>query len=560
MTPPPPTVPSLPEDIDMTEADRPGPRAIRSVGVLGGGTAGYLTAIALKKRFPHLDVTLVESSTIPIIGVGEATTTLMPPFLHAQLGIDILEFYREVRPTWKLGIKFDWGLPGDYFFTYPFGQTSTGESYSHDSDIRNQSFTSLLMMAGKSPIVRGETGSPISLLPRLKVAYHLDNAPFVRFLSKHAASTGVQHLDAVIADVVTSPDASQIERLRTSDGRELRFDLYVDASGFRSRLLEQALGVPFSSYAQSLFCDTAVVASVPQRSGIAPYTLAETMDAGWCWKIGVEGQDHRGYVFSSAFMTEAQAHAEMRAKNPGMSEPWTVRFRSGRHQTFWKGNTVAIGNAYGFVEPLESTALHMVIVEIGYLLGCLEADGEPDIAFANAGVAGHWDYLRWFLALHYKFNRKLDTPFWKACRQDVDVSGIAPAIEHFQRHGTLSTDGARFQSGDPAFGYEGMMILLRGQKVDAPSEPPRITREAWEKRLAAQRELVQRALPQAEALALLHERPDLLVEFATSPGSWCKGRAETVSVSPRGSADDVHPRREPPVTMGALEHLFAPVR
>ena len=140
------------------------------------------------------------------------------------------------------------------------------------------------------------------------------------------------------------------------------------------------------------------------------------------------------------------------------------------------------------------------------------------------------------------------------------MSGIAPAIEHFQRHGTLSTDGARFQSGDPAFGYEGMMILLRGQKVDAPSEPPRITREAWEKRLAAQRELVQRALPQAEALALLHERPDLLVEFATSPGSWCKGRAETVSVSPRGSADDVHPRREPPVTMGALEHLFAPVR
>ena len=210
---PPKTVPLSPGAIDMTEENRPGQQAIRSVGVLGGGTAGYLTAIALKKRFPHLDVTLVESSTIPIIGVGEATTTLMPPFLHAQLGIDIVEFYREVRPTWKLGIKFDWGLPGDYFFTYPFGETSTGESYFHDSDIRNQSFTSLLMMEGKSPIVRGDAGELISLLPRLKVAYHLDNAPFVRFLSKHAASAGVQHLDAVIADVVTSPDASQIERL-----------------------------------------------------------------------------------------------------------------------------------------------------------------------------------------------------------------------------------------------------------------------------------------------------------------------------------------------------------
>lgn len=546
----------------MNEPKGPDQQATRSVGVLGGGTAGYLTAIAIKKRFPHLEVTVIESSTIPIIGVGEATTTLMPPFLHSQLGIDIVELFREVRPTWKLGIKFDWGLPGDYSFTYPFGQTNIDEPYFYDGDLRTQSFTSLLMMEGKGLLLRGDAGEVTSLLPRLKFAYHLNNAPFVAFLAKHAARVGVQHLDAVIADVMTSPDASRIDGLRTSDGRDLRFDLYVDASGFRSRLLEKALGVPFTSYASSLLCDTAVVAGVPQNNGISPYTLAETMNAGWCWKIGVEGEDHRGYVFSSAFLTEEQAISEMRAKNPGMGEPWTVRFRSGRHETFWKGNTVAVGNAYGFVEPLESTALHMVIIEIGYILGCLEAagDGPPDVAFANAGVGGHWDYLRWFLALHYKFNRKLDTPFWKTCRAEVDVSGITPAIEHFQRHGTLTRDHARFQSGDPAFGYEGMMILLRGQKVDAPMRPPTVTRGAWEKRLAMQRELAQRALPQAEALALLRERPELLAEFATSPASWCTGRAETVSVSPRGRADDVHPGREAPVTMGALEPLLAPIR
>jgi tryptophan 7-halogenase len=546
----------------VTEGNRSNNPGIRSVGVIGGGTAGYFAAIALKKRFPHVEVTVVESSTIPIIGVGEATTTLMPPFLHAQLGIDIVELFREVRPTWKLGIKFDWGLPGDYFFTYPFGETNTDEPYFYDGDIRTQSFTSLLMMDGKAPIIRGDSGEPISLLPRLKFAYHLDNTPFVNFLARHAARVGVQHLDAVIADVVTSPDAERIERLRTSDGRDLRFDLYVDASGFRSLLLEKALGEPFTSYASSLLCDTAVVASVPQSNGIAPYTLAETMDAGWCWKIGVEGEDHRGYVFSSAFLTEEQAKAEMRAKNPGLGEPWTVRFRSGRHRAFWKGNTVAVGNAYGFVEPLESTALHMVIIEIGYLLGCLDAAGEgaPDVAFANAGVAGHWDYLRWFLALHYKYNRKLETPFWKTCREEVDVSGLAPAIEHFQRHGTLTKEGARFQSGDPAFGYEGMMIMLLGQKVDAPLRRPQVTREAWEKRLAMQRELAARALPQAEALALLRERPDLLVEFATSPASWCRGLAEVVSVSPRGRADDAHPRLETPATMGPLEPLFTPIR
>src|ERR1051325_10090604 len=126
--------------------------AVRSVGIVGGGTAGYFAGLALKKRFPGLPVTVIESSTIPIIGVGEATTTLMPPFLHRQLGIDIVELYREVRPTWKLGIKFDWGLPGDYFFTYPFGDASPVDAYVHDGDIRSQSLASLLMAANRSPI------------------------------------------------------------------------------------------------------------------------------------------------------------------------------------------------------------------------------------------------------------------------------------------------------------------------------------------------------------------------------------------------------------------------
>ncbi len=545
----------------MNEATRPGKLGLRTVGVIGGGTSGYFAAIALKKRFPGLDVTVVESATIPIIGVGEATTTLMPPFLHTQLGIDIVELFREVRPTWKLGIKFDWGQPGDYFYTYPFGESNTEEPYFYDGDLNTQSFTSLLMLEDKIPVLRGEGGEPTSLLPRLKFAYHLNNAPFVAFLARHAERIGVKHLDAVIADVVTSPDRARVERLRTSDGRELEFDLYVDASGFRSLLLEKSLGVPFISYASSLLCDTAIVAGVPQTGAVSPYTLAQTMDAGWCWKIAVEGEDHRGYVFSSAFLTEEQATAEMRAKNPGMGEPWVVRFRSGRHETFWKGNTVAVGNAYGFVEPLESTALHMVIMEIGYLLGCLEAAGEgpPDTAFADAGVGGHWDYLRWFLAVHYRFNHKLDTPFWRTCRAEVDVGALAPAVEHYRRHGTLTADGSRFQTGDPAFGYEGLMIMLMGQKVEAPLRQPPVTREAWNQRLARQRELCARALPQAEALALLREHPELLVEFATSPGSWCTGRGELVSVSPRGRVDDAHPRLETP-RQGPMEALFTPIR
>src|SRR5581483_1963148 len=360
---------------------------VRRVVVAGGGTAGYFAALALKRQLPALDVTLVESSKIPIIGVGEATTTLMPPFLHQQLGIDIVDLYREVRPTWKLGINFEWGLPGDYRFAYTFGDTSLLEAFAHDGTIENQSLVAMMMAADRTPIVRRDDGTPLSLLPEVKFAYHLDNKPFVAYLAKVARGAEIHHVDAVIRDA-TTVDGEAIDRLLLDDGRELRADLYVDATGFRALLIEKILGSPFTSFASSLFCDSAVVATVPQRGTIEPYTTAETKDAGWCWRIPVEGEDHRGYVYSSAHLTPEAAQAEMRGKNPGLGEPWSLRFRSGRHREFWKGNTVAIGNSYGFVEPLESTTLHMVIVEIAYLLGGLEApgDGRDYRTFANRSI------------------------------------------------------------------------------------------------------------------------------------------------------------------------------
>ncbi len=543
--------------MSLSEQTPKPPGKIRSVGVIGGGTSGYFAAIALKKRFPELDVTVVESKSIPIIGVGEATTTLMPPFLHHQLGLDVVELYREVRPTWKLGIKFDWGLPGDSFFTYPFGETNPVDAAAHDGHLLDQSFTSMLMVENKSPMIRGDQGEPVSLLPRLKFAYHLDNAPFVAFLARHAERAGIAHLDAIIDDVVASPDGARVEHLRTDDGRELRFDLYIDATGFRSLLIEKALGSPFQSYGSTLLCDTAVVAQVPQPGVVQPYTLAQTMNAGWCWKIPVEGEDHRGYVFSSAFLSEEQAIAEMRTKNPGMGDTWKVRFRSGRHRDFWKGNVVAVGNAYGFVEPLESTALHMVITEIAYVIGCLETagDGPPDTDFASARVGGHWDYLRGFLGLHYRFNRKLDTPFWAACRNDIDVSNVQAAIDHFRAHGPWSEkDGAHFQWGDPAFGYQGMMILLLGQQAPGPRPTSRFSAEVWSARVARQKALVARAMSQTEALAILRERPEMLEDFVRSPASWCGGGAESVEVRPGGPG--VQPRHRTPPRFSPWDDLL----
>ena len=544
----------------MIVSEPTGAGAVRSVVVVGGGTAGYFAALALKRALADLEVTLIESSRIPIIGVGEATTTLMPPFLHRQLGIDITELYREVRPTWKLGIKFDWGRPGDYAFAYPFGFTNPIEACAHDGDLTNQSVCSLMMAADRAPILIGDDGAPVSLLPQMKFAYHLENRPFVAFLAKHAQRQGIRHIDAEIKHVETAADGGSVDRLMLDDGRELRADLYVDASGFRALLIEKTLHSPFIDFASSLFCDGAVVGEVPQGRVIEPYTTAQTMDAGWCWRIPVDGEDHRGYVFSSAHLTVDQARDEMRAKNPGLGDTWTVRFRSGRHQEFWKGNTVAVGNAYGFVEPLQSTALHMVIIETAYLIGGLEAarNGSPDRAFTNQSVGAHWDYLRWFLAIHYRYNHKQDTQFWRDCRATVDVSGMRALLDRFAAVGPWDEDNdLHYATGDPAFSFEGLMIMLLGQ--NAPCPPPTktsLSKAQWQTRVAESKALVARALPQADALELVRRRPELMQELLTSSTSWINRGGELIAgVNP--ATGMVHPQGNNPLAArGPYDHLF----
>jgi tryptophan 7-halogenase len=213
-----------------------------------------------------------------------------------------------------------------------------------------------------------------------------------------------------------------------------------------------------------------------------------------------------------------------------MGQPWTVRFRSGRHRDFWIGNTVGLGNAYGFVEPLESTALHMVILEIAYLLEGLAdlragsvTSHASYVAGANAKVGDHWDYLRWFLAVHYRYNGRLDTPFWRAARAETDISGMADLLERFRRDGPwLFSEGGGFAPADPTFGYGGLMMLLLGQRVDGSEHArPSMTRPEWDAMLGRHRGVAARALAHLEALEVLAANPRMLREVVSSPGSWC---------------------------------------
>ncbi|HRE92152.1 MAG TPA: FAD-dependent oxidoreductase, partial [Myxococcota bacterium] len=527
-----------------------------SVGIIGSGTAGLLTALALKERDPRMDVTIVASSGIPVIGVGEATTPVLPPFLFGYLGIDPHRFEREVQPTLKLGIRFEWGLP-DGWFNYAFGDGDLSDAMSHDGHLRRYSATSQMMDAGKAPLVR-VGGKLHSLLRETRLALHLDNVRLVRFLEQRAREVGVRFVDATVHEVRRAsqgPSGDLVDQLETSAG-PLSFDLYVDCTGFRSLLMNGALHSPFIDYSSSLMTDRAITAvrryDAPNGPKTPPpYTTARTMNAGWCWTIPMRDELHHGYVFASKYLKEDDAHRELEKVYPGCDDFKVVRFRSGRREHFIRGNVVALGNSYAFVEPLESTAIHMVVIAISKLLAELGAPsgarasslprgphGETRLSLAethargqarpfvsahrqaelNAQMGAHWDWLRWFLAVHYRFNRRVDSPFWHDVHLTTDWSGLEATHKDFLANGPLSardpntpgTPPAPKLAGDIVFGPRGFDIVMLGQGVVPKTLPRRTSATEWRELAIMRERMIELALPHAEALGRFGEDRALL--------------------------------------------------
>ena len=334
---------------------------IQNVVVLGGGSAGLLAALALKTHLPQLAVRVVFSREIGIIGVGEGSTADLPNHLHGFLGIDPADFHRRAKPTWKLGVHFEWGPRAafDYTFTKTFIATAPGLprplGYYAWDDCDCLDLNAALMHAGRA-FKRLPNGAP--LLPR-NIAYHMENADFVAALEHYAAARGVVFTEGKMRAV--EPGAAGVAALVLESGERVTADLFVDASGFRSELLGTALGEPFVNFDDALFCDRAVAGGWARTTEpVLPYTRAETMDAGWAWQIEHERHINRGYVFSSAFISDDAAEAEFRRKNPRVEKTRIVKFRSGHYPRSWVGNVVALGNSGGFVEPLEATALFVI--------------------------------------------------------------------------------------------------------------------------------------------------------------------------------------------------------
>jgi tryptophan halogenase len=421
----------------------------------------------------------------------------------------------------KLGIRFLWGLPERGDFNYPFGPIFSLEPQAYGTGQNSCSLQSLLMSAGTVPLYREESGWVSSL--GTSVAYHLDNERFVAWLREQAEAAGVERIGATIAHAERSADGEEVEALVAADGRRFASDLWIDASGFGSFLLEKTFGSPWRSYAGSLLTDRAMIASVPRSGVIRPYTTAETLSSGWCWSIPQPDADNRGYVFASAFQSEAKAEAEMRRACPGMGEARMLSFRAGRHEHFWRGNVVALGNSYAFVEPLESTALHMLVLQLGQLLQAFPLRrGERGLGrLLNRRVGEWWDYLHWFLALHFRFNRRLDSPFWRWCQEKVDVDTHGELLEAFRERGPLAYDSAMlecFDYPDPKlWGPTGIDAVLSGQGIRGSSLPtPRMSQGSWREHVERGRRVAARAATHGDALDLLAEREDLLAQFAAT--------------------------------------------
>lgn len=488
-------------------------QVIRKLVVLGAGSAGFMASLGLKLTLPTLEVVVIRSPNVPVIGVGESTTVALPTFLHAALRLDQKQFFAEVRPSWKLGIHFLWGDPQVSHFNYTFDPCvdihfsvwSKLNAYFALHGGSDSSVFYALMDQLKGPCFLSSGYYQVEE----RVGYHIENKAYIAYLEKKSRQFGVDIIDA---DVVSArrDESGDVTALVLEDGREVAGDFFIDCSGFRSFLLHQTLGEPYISFRKTLLCDRAVVGSWDRSDEpILPYTTAETMNNGWCWRIEFEDHINRGYVHSSAFCSVEEAMAEVKTKNPRLGELRTVTFPSGRYENFWSHNVAAVGNASGFVEPLEATALHVIVEQVCMLYRALSDGGMrvvPEIrALQNRRSGEIWDDIRNFLSVHYRFNRRLDTPFWRHCRAEVDLAGAAPLVDFYRRVGP-SALCQHLVSPSSIFGMPGYLELLVGQRVptDCLAQLSEEEWRQWEQFRQQVRQKAALALPVAEALQLVN--------------------------------------------------------
>jgi tryptophan halogenase len=488
------------------------PAPLKSITIVGGGSAGWMTAAALAQAVGGAcTITLIESEAIGTVGVGEAT---IPPIrnFNQRLGIDEATFVRETQGSFKLGIEFvGWGREGHRYF-HPFGQYGaefdTVPFYHHwmrehlegraPGPIDDFSMCWAMAKAGKfahpSPDRR-------LIQSTFDYAYHFDAGLYAAFLRRYAEARGVTRVEGKVVDVTLRGTDGFIEAVTLDNGTRIGGELFVDCSGFRGLLIEEALGAGYDNWQHWLPCDRAV--AVPcERGEFTPYTRSTARTAGWQWRIPLQHRTGNGYVHCSQFISEDEAATTLLRNLDGkaMADPRPLSFVTGKRAEFWKKNCVAIGLAAGFMEPLESTSLHLIQYGILRLIALL-----PDASMSplllreyNAQTAREYELIRDFLILHYKATERQDSELWRYCAAMPIPDSLQYKIDHFRAHGTLVAETHEL------FANPSWIAVYLGQGI-TPERAPALAHMRDNVPVAERLGQIRRAMDEAVAAMPSHE-------------------------------------------------------
>jgi tryptophan halogenase len=426
--------------------------SIRKVVVVGGGTAGWMSAALLRRvlREP-IEIELVESEEIGIVGVGEAT---IPPIQHvnAVLGLDEAEFLRETKSTIKLAIRFEhWRVPGEQYY-HTFGAPGRSQAFCHfhhfwtraqqagyETDLWGYDLNYLCCEAGK--FAKLQVPDPMW---ELKYAYHFDASLYGRFLRKYSEQRGVRRTEGLIEEVMVHPESGDVTALRLRGGKTVEGDFFIDCSGIRGLLIQQKLGAGFEDWSHWLPCDRALAVPSERFEKTAPFTRAIAHGAGWQWRIPLQHRNGNGLVYSSNHLGDDEAASILLGNldSQATGEPRLIRFRTGRTRRQWDRNVVAVGLSSGFLEPLESTSIYLIQSAVVRLLHLFPHAGvTPELVEEyNRQSQVEYELIRDFIIMHYWLNEREDTPFWRDLRGMDVPERLRQKTALFRANGTLTQD------------------------------------------------------------------------------------------------------------------------
>jgi len=427
---------------------------IQRVVIVGGGTAGWIAAASMARMLgASVQITLIESDAIGTVGVGEATIPQIRR-LNGVLGLDENEFVRETKGTFKLGIEFNnWGHVGEsYLHTFGDAGINLASLHFHQYWLRSRAEGSAASLWDYSLHHKAAYAHKFGRLDRvgntsmtgLAYAFHFDAGLYAQCLRKNAEANGVTRLEGKVIDVTLAADTGFIESVSLQDGPTVAGELFIDCSGFRGLLIGQSLGVDYQDWSKWLPCNGAVAVGCESVETLIPYTKATAHDAGWQWRIPLQHRTGNGHVFCDAFIDEDTATRTLVSNLDGapIGDPKRLRFTTGRREKFWHKNCVSLGLASGFLEPLESTSIHLIQSNVSKLIELF-----PDASFDpaneteyNRQVSHEYELIRDFLILHYHRTDREDSEFWRYCKNMSVPESLSEKMMLFEGNAVLYRD------------------------------------------------------------------------------------------------------------------------